>query len=84
MRLLYLLLTLEFVLKKKKHLSWFSLGIIFQSNQVDTADEKALSQRRTTADKCRMNDRVSKSPISSFLCSLSLGQGLPTDVKIIR
>ena len=45
-RLFRLLFTLEYVLKKKKHLSQFARGIIFQSNQIDTACEKALPQSR--------------------------------------
>lgn len=36
-----------------------------------------------TVDKCRTNDKIRKPPISNLLGSLSLGQGLATDVKII-
>lgn len=69
--------------EKETDLSLFAIGIICCSNQIDTADEKALSQTRMTADKCRTNDRFRKPPIGSLLCSPSLGQGLPTDVKSI-
>lgn len=69
--------------EKETDSSLFAIGIICCSNQIDTADEKALSQTRMTADKCRTNDRFRKPPIGSLLCSPSLGQGLPTDVKSI-